>query len=66
MDCDRASSAQLLEHDWLKVKAHDFSYKMDDSDFAAAGHAHSMAGCSCVQQFDAADGVTMNSEATFS
>jgi serine/threonine protein kinase len=70
MDCDRASSAQLLEHDWLKVKPHDFSYKMDHPDFAAAGHAQSVAGAGYAQQFGAsangADASPMNSEAAFS
>ena len=69
MDCDRASSAQLLEHDWLKVKPHDFCYKLDDTDFAADSHSQKTAGLSLTQQVasvDAADAGAMNLDAAFS
>jgi serine/threonine protein kinase len=50
LDCDRASAAQLLEHEWLKVKPHDFSYKVDDLDCAAAGSVQEMGGWSPLHQ----------------
>jgi hypothetical protein len=42
MEFDRASAAQLLEHDWLKVKAHDASYKEDEYGGAVASHPQQM------------------------
>ena len=56
MDCDRASAAQLLEHDWLKVKPHDSSYKEDEHDVAAARQTQQMSNWCGVQQGGAAAG----------
>jgi serine/threonine protein kinase len=68
LDCDRASSAQLLEHEWLKVKPHDFSYKLEHSD-SVAGHTQHVEGWSSAQLVDgpapAADAGTVNSEESF-
>lgn len=56
MDSDRPSCAQMLEHEWLKVKPHDFSYKLEQSDVAVAGHTQHAEGLGPVQQVDACAG----------
>jgi serine/threonine-protein kinase SRPK3 len=53
MDCDRATCAQLLEHEWLKVKPHDFAFKVDDSDFDVVGRSQQLALGGSAQQMDA-------------